>query len=253
MLKSESTIISYAQNAEDVVLFRALSNHETGFYIDIGAWHPVNDSVTKLFYDRGWSGINIEPQPDRCEVFKDYRPRDINLQLAVSNHSNQISLWVPQYSALATCEIELLDERIPDYRDATEHRVQAISLGELLEQYAKGREIHFLKIDVEGHENTILLETSFTMYRPIVLVIEATCPHTNKPKWHEWEPRILQSGYQFALFDGLNRFYVREESSEILANLSVPSNCLDGYITQRENVLLNELERVRYELKCLSQ
>jgi len=48
------TFISYAQNHEDVLLYRALKGVGKGFYIDVGANDPEEDSVTKAFYDRGW-------------------------------------------------------------------------------------------------------------------------------------------------------------------------------------------------------
>ena len=55
------SMISYAQNQEDVLLRREFPDCTNGFYIDVGANDPVWDSVTKHFYDRGWHGINIEP------------------------------------------------------------------------------------------------------------------------------------------------------------------------------------------------
>lgn len=57
------SFISYAQNYEDVMLWRALKHIANGFYIDVGAAWPDKHSVTKAFYDRGWRGINIEPNP----------------------------------------------------------------------------------------------------------------------------------------------------------------------------------------------
>jgi len=51
--------IYYAQNFEDVMLWRALKHIKNGFYIDIGAWDPVIDSVSNLFYENGWRGINV--------------------------------------------------------------------------------------------------------------------------------------------------------------------------------------------------
>ena len=56
-----SRFVSYAQNFEDVILWRALHDVTPGFYIDIGANSPTIDSVTKAFYERGWRGINVEP------------------------------------------------------------------------------------------------------------------------------------------------------------------------------------------------
>ena len=77
-------IISYAQNYEDVLLNRLFSDCPNGFYIDVGACHPVVHSVTKLFYERGWHGINVEPIPGLCEMLAHDRQRDINLGIGLS-------------------------------------------------------------------------------------------------------------------------------------------------------------------------
>jgi hypothetical protein len=58
-------LVSYAQNREDILLRAFFDPKEVGFYVDVGAYDPDDDSVTRLFYDRGWRGINIEPQPNR--------------------------------------------------------------------------------------------------------------------------------------------------------------------------------------------
>lgn len=73
------TFISYAQNFEDIRLWRALKHVEKGLYIDVGANHPTADSVTRAFYDRGWSGINVEPVPSYYHALCQERPRDTNL------------------------------------------------------------------------------------------------------------------------------------------------------------------------------
>jgi hypothetical protein len=43
-------ICSYAQNFEDVMLWRALGHVAQGFYIDLGAHDPVIDSVSHALY-----------------------------------------------------------------------------------------------------------------------------------------------------------------------------------------------------------
>ena len=72
-----SGFVSYAQNFEDVMLWRALSHVDCGFYIDIGAHHPTIDSVSLAFYERGWTGIDVEPVP--CLLYTSPSPRDSNL------------------------------------------------------------------------------------------------------------------------------------------------------------------------------
>ncbi len=76
-------MISHAQNGEDVVLRRAFADREGGFYIDIGACHPVEDSVTLHFYERGWRGVNVEPDRALFDRLTAARPRDVNLCVAI--------------------------------------------------------------------------------------------------------------------------------------------------------------------------
>ena len=87
------TFISYAQNFEDVVLWRALKHVESGFYIDVGAAHPDDYSVTRAFYDRGWRGINVEPTSQVIRL-TGARPRDINLHMAVGGSPGELTLFV---------------------------------------------------------------------------------------------------------------------------------------------------------------
>jgi len=77
------TFVSYAQNFEDVMLWRALRQVAHGFYIDVGAGHPDESSVTRAFYDRGWRGLNIEPSEHYFQRLAAARPLDTNLQLAL--------------------------------------------------------------------------------------------------------------------------------------------------------------------------
>ena len=76
-------MISYAQNFEDVMLWRALKNVKNGFYVDVGAGRPELDSVTKHFYEQGWHGINIEPHSEDFLLLAAARPRDVNLNIAI--------------------------------------------------------------------------------------------------------------------------------------------------------------------------
>ena len=105
--------ISYSQNFEDVILNRIFRHKKDGFYVDVGACHPTYDSVTKHFYDRGWTGINIEPVPEMAQLFREDRPKDINLAVAIGNTSGEIELYVTPSRANSTCCIEVL-ETYPD-------------------------------------------------------------------------------------------------------------------------------------------
>lgn len=221
-------VVSYAQNGEDVRLWRAFEPH-VGFYVDVGAGHPVTHSVTKLFYDAGWSGINIEPGPT-YEAFASSRPRDVNLPLAISRESGEAVMWItspdPGLSSLVRPAAELL----PPGFSVSPRTVRRARLDEVLEEHARGRRIDFLKIDVEGTERDVLESIDLTEIRPTVVVVEAISPLDFRPTYGVWEPLLLAAGYVRAAFDGLNRFYAHEEHSDLVAALEYPVTVLDRYV-----------------------
>ena len=87
------TMVSYAQNHEDVLLDRAFPRGKPGFYIDVGANEPVRNSVTKHFYELGWHGINVEPGAHPFALLAAERQRDVNLNVAVSDTEGELTLY----------------------------------------------------------------------------------------------------------------------------------------------------------------
>ncbi len=87
-----------------------------------------------------------------------------------------------------------------------------------------------LKVDVEGAEAAVLASADLSYWRPSAIVIEATLPNRPTPNHYMWESSVLAAGYQFALFDGLNRFYARNDLPELAERLSVPANVFDRWI-----------------------
>src|SRR5207245_1934754 len=82
-------MVSHAQNFEDVMLARALRDVETGFYVDVGAWDPNIETVTRYFYELGWRGINVEPAPAYHAMLETARPRDVNLRVAAGKENGR--------------------------------------------------------------------------------------------------------------------------------------------------------------------
>ena len=150
------SFISYAQHGEDVMLMRALKHVEHGFYIDVGANHPSEDSVTKAFYDLGWYGLNIEPRDEHIAQLRAERLRDINLQLAVGASVGEITLYNTEVRGLATASAEVAERHASQGLATHASVVPMRPLSDICAEYAAGREIHFLKIDVEGHELAVI-------------------------------------------------------------------------------------------------
>jgi FkbM family methyltransferase len=222
------TFISYAQNFEDVMLWRALGHVQDGFYIDVGANDPVVDSVTQTFYERGWHGINIEPMAQYYEKLVQQRPRDLNLAVAVGERPGSLTFYDVPDTGLSTAAADIAQQHRQAGRRVVEQHIPVTTLSQLCEENAPA-DIHFLKVDVEGFELEVLRGMDFTRWRPWVLVVEATRPQSQESAHDEWEPLLLQHGYRFAWFDGLNRFYVSGEHAELLPAFALPPNYFDGF------------------------
>jgi FkbM family methyltransferase len=224
------SFISYAQNYEDVMLWRALKHVQHGFYIDVGANDPTDDSVTKAFYDRGWRGINVEPLKSHHQDLVEARPNDINLLCAAGPQHGQIDIWECDVRGWATASGAVIQKHGQDGHAGIFHRVSLFPLGDICEQYAQA-EIHFLKIDVEGFEKDVLHGMNFKKFRPWIVVVEATKPNSTEEIHETWESLIVENNYVFAYADGVNRFYVSaEQSHNLLDVLRYPPNVFDGYI-----------------------
>jgi FkbM family methyltransferase len=244
-------MISYAQNGEDVVLSRLFTS-EQGFYVDLGAGHPVYDSVTKHFSDRGWHGLNVEPLPEHFALLRAYRPRDVCRQVAVTDQPGRATLHIDPAESRGCSTI------VPEYVSAMSGglpvetvEVEALRLMDLLDEHEVDR-IDLLKIDVEGFEGVIINDTDWSVVHPRVLVIEATLPNTATPTHEPWEGTLLAAGYVCTLFDGLNRFYAQSDDTEAIAALSRPVNVLDSALPFRfvEKVQALEEELRNERLVC---
>lgn len=254
-------LISYAQNGEDVVLWRALKDVESGTYLDIGANDPQLFSVTRSFYDHGWSGLCVEPQAELVEKFRAERPRDHVLQGVISDSSHsRLTFYLIPDSGLSTLREDIASEhrehgwRVDEITVDRFTLVDAVTRAGLL-----GRDIHFAVIDTEGAESQVLRSAGFTDVRPWILVIEATAPLSTRQVHVEWEQVVLDAGYRFCLFDGLSRFYVdAREHPELIEKISYPAGVFDDYITsstlaleQRAIAAEGHVESARAEVEGL--
>ena len=241
-------LVSYAQNFEDVMLWRALGHIVQGRYIDIGAQDPVVDSVSLAFYERGWRGIHVEPMPAYAELIRQARPEDVVIQAAAAAKPGALKFFEFPSTGLSTLDPGIAAQHVAQGLERRATTVPAITLDEIFAANGGG-EVHWLKIDVEGAEKQVLQGWSRAKARPWIVLIESTLPMTQVQSHPQWEALILRKGYKFAYFDGLNRFYIAAAHPELFPAFASGPNVFDefalsGTASSSMGGVLNE--RVRF-------
>lgn len=222
------TFISYAQNFEDVMLWRALKNIQNGFYIDIGAQDPFIDSVSLAFYEHGWQGVHVEPTKQYSDKLRAARPDDFVEQVAIGNLHQNIKFFEFADTGLSTADSVIAKKHQESGFSVLETEVSVVSLDYIFDKYGD-REINWLKIDVEGFEGSVLESWNNSSCRPWILIIESTKPLTQDESYADWEKIVLEKGYEFTYFDGLNRFYVHQAHQELTTFFKTAPNIFDGF------------------------
>lgn len=166
--------LCYSQNGEDLILNRLLENKDKGFFIDVGAHHPVRFSNTYLFYKKGWSGINIDAMPGSMTKFNKIRPKDINIECGVGLKNEQLTFYQFNETALNTfSKKEALSKNKDGYKIIKSNFLQVESLENLLDKYMpRNTKIDFLNIDVEGKDEEVLISNNWEKYKPNYILVE---------------------------------------------------------------------------------
>ncbi len=247
------TFISYAQNLEDVILWRALKDVDGGFYIDAGAAWPEIDSVTKSFYDRGWRGINIEPNPSFQKKLRHERPRDINVEKALGDREGTPQIYILENTGLSTMDATIAKKH-RNIAHTEPLTVQVTTLNQVWKEHVpQGQAVHFLKLDIEGLEEQVIREFNWEQHRPWIVVVEATEPMSHTPAHKSWEKVLIEKNYLLVYNDGLNRFYLAQEHKGLAPRFQHPPNVFDEYVLNREQEARMRAESLEIEVEYIKR
>lgn len=221
----QSLLVSYAQNREDLIIEGYFQDVKQGFYVDIGANHPLKHSVTKLLYKKGWRGIHIEPNESLCAMLRFDRPEDTVLNVGVSDKPGTLPFTEYANHGLSTFSRSMRDE----YRHTRsvftdtfrQYDVTVRPLADIFKEQ-KVKHIHCLKVDVEGYEYEVLKGNDWKKYRPEMICIEAN--HIVK----DWRPLLKQQDYTKVFNDGLNDYYLAAEAQKRADGFSYAKQLLES-------------------------
>jgi FkbM family methyltransferase len=175
----------YSQWGEDIVLSGLFSGQKRGFYIDVGAFHPFHYSNTALLYKKGWRGINIDPNPASIALFRIHRGGDVNLNYGVSEHAEEKPYYIFNHQSCNTFseaqkEVMLKKSFI---RLIGTKPIPCTPLQALVDEHARGKQIDFLNVDVEGMSMEVLRSLDFSKNAPKVICVEDDEFDVRKPSF----------------------------------------------------------------------
>lgn len=206
------TIKSYSQEGEDIILRSILGEKKTvGFYVDVGAHHPKRFSNTYHFYKKKWRGINLDAKPGCMEIFRRIRPRDVNLEFAISDKRQTLIYYCFNEPALNGFSKTLSIERNKEkgYKIIDEIKIETLTLAEVLNTYLPSdTTIDFLSIDVEGLDFQVLTSNDWSKYKPNVVLVEDLNFSFDSPDNSKIYKFLIDKGYHIVAKTINTVFYI---------------------------------------------
>lgn len=189
---------SYSQEGEDLILNRFFEGKNSGFFIDIGAHHPIRFSNTYLFYKKGWRGINIDAMPESMRLFEMERPEDINIEQAIGSENKDAMFHIFNEPALNTFDPNEAKNVIDSGKYTLEKKMNLPikTLSQVIDQLHIKSAIDFISIDVEGLDLEVLEGNDWDKYRPTVILIELLNFELENANEHKTVLFLRSKGYQ---------------------------------------------------------
>lgn len=211
----------YSQGGEDYLISQILTE-KTGFYVDVGAHDPIALSNTYLFYEKGWTGLCLEPDPQLALNFKRVRPHDMVVTAAASNYTGKDKFFLGESSVHSSLKSN-------SSHQGTSIEVNVFKLEELLEKHGIGNDkIDFISIDTEGTEVDVLEGLNCNRFRPRLLLVEYVCPQGTNPEIFTYLSQYMYFPIYISRWNALFSREFEEDSATVHRFLINNRLCLLG-------------------------
>lgn len=193
--------VHYSQFGEDIALREIFGRRRTGFYVDVGCYHPRKLSNTHALHRRGWHGINVDMEAAKIRLFELARPRDFNVVAAVSDVPGTVRMYRSRAFGLETTIDEASARRAfgsrPDGADCETVEVPARTLAEIIASSPfRDEPIDLLSIDAEGHDFAVLRSLDLAVRQPDVIVVEESDRDMESILRGEMHAHLHRHGYR---------------------------------------------------------
>lgn len=216
---NENSLQSYSQEGEDLILKRIFDGKSSGFFVDVGAHHPIRFSNTYIFYKLGWRGINIDAMPKSMIPFCTQRPGDINLEYPISEDEEIFDFYIFNEPALNTFSKSFAEEKngFKSFKILKKIKLKTTRLDFLLEKFLPpNTKIDFLNIDVEGFDLKVLKSNNWNKYRPAIILIESQSSFIEDIIKSEIYSYLKEREYNFFAKTFNTLFFIAKEKTKLI-------------------------------------
>ena len=199
------------QFGEDEYILNLFDKNFKGNFLDIGSYHPTRHNNTYQMYKKGWSGINTDLNPLTIELFNFMRPKDININIGISDSDSEEKLYfIDELNTQNTLDENQLNF-LKDHHNIKDHeiiekKIKTKNLDIILDKY-KFYNIDFMNLDIEGHELKVLKTINFEKILIRYLCIEMI-EHNKRSLENNKEIKDLLDSNNYKLIKNFNYNYI---------------------------------------------
>lgn len=198
--------MSYSQNEEEKYILQALlpafDDSISPRFLDIGAWNAKDLSNTRALFERGWSGVMIEPSPEPfLGLLREYglNPQ-IQLVCGAVGVDRSITKFYASSDALTTSSESNYERWKPSGGFYGSFNVPVITIQEIIDRFG---EFEFVSIDAEGNSVDLFLALLATEMRPKCICVEFD------QRAEECDKAAAANGYRIIYSSAENMVFVR--------------------------------------------
>ena len=162
----------YSQIGQDEQVLKYFNNKTDGFFVEVGAWNGINLSNTFALENLGWTGICVEPIPERFKELSANR-KCKKFQVALDFESDKTLEFV--LSGMLSGDLSRLDTaRVSKKAGGLSNiiSVKTMNFTELLDSADAPCLMDYLSIDTEGTEFDILRGLDYNKYNFRYITVE---------------------------------------------------------------------------------
>jgi FkbM family methyltransferase len=163
---------SYSQWGEDALISQFIYG-DRGVYVDVGSGHPIQGNNTYFLYQRGFSGVLVDPIKKNIEQARKWRPLDSVVHSLVGHDSELVTFYEFQNYGISTTQIKRANSlQSAGFILADSYSMMSRTLTDILEENLVPKAFDLLSCDVEGEELNVLKSLDFEKYEPKVICVE---------------------------------------------------------------------------------